>query len=354
MANQLQPAEQKKTQHVLETIDRARAGALNISADQGGMTFQNMSEVMEFAKLLAVSGHAVPPHCRGNAGLCLGIVVQAIEWRMSPIAVASKSYVVNDRLSYESQLIHAVIEQRAPIKARLRHKYIGEGAKRQCMVWATHRDEDEPLEYTSSEIGNITPKNSPLWKTKPDLQLFYNASRDWARMYFPDVIMGVYAADEIVDVTASGPLPPSIDHRPASSRVEHLRQQLEAASPPEKSVEDELLPDATQVVEQAQQAPEKEPEKEPEPAKETKPAKTESIHPPALPDYLNEYAKAIHGCQTADEVAHVFEQHVNSNGQLSPEAFEAGEAFRDWKLGQLGTGKKAGGKLFETNPNTGK
>ena len=79
----------------------------------------------------------------------------------------------------------------------LRNKFVGEGDSRRCIVWATAKGEAEPLEYTSSEFGKIQPKNSPLWKTKPDLQLFYNASRDWARMYFPDVIMGVYAEDEL-------------------------------------------------------------------------------------------------------------------------------------------------------------
>lgn len=195
-------ASQRTELSILEKLDRKVAGDLSISTSTGGMTFQNMGEVLEFAKLMSVSQHAVPPHCRNNPGLCLGISIQAVEWRMSPFAVASKSYVVNDRLGYESQLIHAVVEQRAPISARLRHSYSGEGQKRRCKVWATAKGEDEPLIYESPEFEKITPKNSPLWKTKPDLQLFYNASRDWARMYFPDVIMGVYADDELEVIPA--------------------------------------------------------------------------------------------------------------------------------------------------------
>ena len=61
----------------------------------------------------------------------------------------------------------------------------------------TVRGEEEPMEYTSPPLEQIVPKNSPLWKTKPALQLYYNTLRDWARMYFPDVIMGVYTDDEI-------------------------------------------------------------------------------------------------------------------------------------------------------------
>jgi len=201
MATATSPATRNGNRQELITnsIDKSVAGNLTISRAGGGLVFKDMAEVMELAKLMALSQQAVPPHCRAQPGICLGLAIQAVEWRMSPYAVAGKSYVVNDRIGYESQMIHAVIEQRAPIKSRLRHRFIGEGQKRQCVVWATAKGEDEPLEYTSPEFGNITPKNSPLWKTKPDLQLFYNASRDWARMYFPDVIMGVYADDELLE-----------------------------------------------------------------------------------------------------------------------------------------------------------
>lgn len=182
---------------ITNSIDKVTAGRVQINRQAGGLDFRSMSEVMEFAKLLSVSQQAVPPHCRGQVGVCLGITIQAIEWRMSPYAVAAKSYVVNDRLGYESQLVHAVIEQRAPIQGRLRHEFAGVGDKRTCRVWAYPKGETEAVEYTSPEFGRIQPKNSPLWKSKPDLQLYYNTARDWARVYFPDVLLGVYADDEL-------------------------------------------------------------------------------------------------------------------------------------------------------------
>ena len=229
------PAKSNGRAELIESkIDKAAAGKLAISSADGGTAFREMSEVLEFSKLMSLSLQAVPQHCRNQPGVCLGICIQAIEWRMSPFAVANKSYVVNDRLSYESQLIHAVIEQRAPISSRLRHRFIGEGKKRQCVVWATAKGETERLEYTSPEIGNISPQNSPLWKTKPDLQLFYNASRDWARMYFPDVILGVYSNDELEDAM---PGSQSAD-RPRG--IAGLKQQLVGG--PEDNPADEHQP----------------------------------------------------------------------------------------------------------------
>jgi hypothetical protein len=57
----------------------------------------------------------------------------------------------------------------------------------------------ETLEYISPPFSKIQPKNSPLWKTKPDLQLYYNTSRDFCRAYFPDVLLGVYSQEELRD-----------------------------------------------------------------------------------------------------------------------------------------------------------
>lgn len=185
-------------------IDKGVAGSLSVAG--GAVKFASMNEVMEFAKVMAIAGQAVPPHLRNQPGFCLAICIQAIEWRFSPFAVANKSYVVNDKVGYESQLIHAVIEERAPIIGRLRHRFTGEGDKRRCTVWANVRGEEEPLEYTSPEFATIHPKNSPLWKSKPDLQLYYNTSRDWARVYFPEVILGVYSEEEldgVIDVNPS-------------------------------------------------------------------------------------------------------------------------------------------------------
>lgn len=180
-----------------DAIDKPRASAVTISGEFGGVQFNSMGEVMEFAKLMAVAEGAVPRHLRGSPGACLAVVVQAVEWKMSPFAVANKSYFVNDRIAFESQLIHAIIEARAPLERRLKERYIGEGPTRQCIVSGIMRGEDEPREVTSPMVKDIKVKNSPLWTSDPDQQLFYYTSRAWARRICPDVILGVYTPDEL-------------------------------------------------------------------------------------------------------------------------------------------------------------
>lgn len=182
-----------------QKLDLVKAGAVPVSDNVGGIMFTSMSEVLEFAKLMSLSRNAVPRHLQGEPGTCLAVCIQALEWRMSPFAVANKSFEVNSRVAYESQLIHAVVEARAPLKQRLRCAYEGDGDNLICIVTGHFKGEADPVEYHSPEFKAITPKNSPLWKTDPRQQLWYYSVRAFARRYCPDVLLGIYAEDELKD-----------------------------------------------------------------------------------------------------------------------------------------------------------
>lgn len=181
----------------VDALDPNKTGAIVVSRNAGGVSFASALEVMEFSKLMSVADKAVPPHLRNNPGMCLAVTFQAVEWQMSPFAVANKSYVVNDRIGYESQLVHAVIEARAPLQKRLRCSYSGDGETRRCKVWGMFLGEDDPHEYESPMKKDIKVQNSPLWKADLDQQLFYYSSRSWARKWCPDVLMGIYTKDDL-------------------------------------------------------------------------------------------------------------------------------------------------------------
>lgn len=200
-----------------QRIDRAITASMPLVVGNArGLIPQTMGEAMECAKLMSLSGAAVPKYLRGNPGTCLAISLRAYRWQIDPFYVAEKSYLMfnpktqEDKIGYESQLIHTVIETCAPIKGRLRHEILGEGDERCCKVWATFKTETEPHIFTGetlakrikdigvSERGNF--KGSPLWHAKPGVQLFYDASRDWARLFCPDVLAGAYARDELADM----------------------------------------------------------------------------------------------------------------------------------------------------------
>lgn len=173
---------------------------IEIAARGRAMTLQpkNFGEVIEFAKMMAQASFAVPKHLRENPGACMAVTMRSIGWEMDPFAVATKTYQVGDIISYEAQLVAAVVHLRAPIRTRPEVSYLGDGQTRQCLI-SVEMLEGSTKEYLSPEIGKILVKNSPLWKGDPDQQLYYYSIRAWARRYTPEVLLGVYTPDEAIE-----------------------------------------------------------------------------------------------------------------------------------------------------------
>ena len=176
-----------------------------MSDDQLFDRMYRLSEVMASSKI------TVPKHLQGNAGDCMAIVMQAAQWKMNPFAVAQKTHIVSGNIGYEAQLIAAVINSSGVISDRFVFEWSGDWAKLlgndgekelertlTVKVSATISGEAEPraLEVAMSQA---TVRNSPLWKSDPKQQLAYLAQKKWARLFAPDVILGVYSNDEFED-----------------------------------------------------------------------------------------------------------------------------------------------------------
>jgi hypothetical protein len=199
-------------ERIEEKIDRAEAGSIQINTEiGGGLKLQSMAEAFELSKLMSLSGAAVPKFLRGNPGGCLAIILRALRWGFDPFFVAEKSYLVNnkgeEKIAFEAQILHAVIEAHAPVVGRLRCRYAGEGDERTCTIYGQPKAEVDPLEYTTPTLGKLKAargvndygklKGSPLYENDPDQQLWYFGVRSWARKYYPDILGGVYTPGEL-------------------------------------------------------------------------------------------------------------------------------------------------------------
>jgi len=222
---------------VEQRADLVRASAIEIGATLGGIAISSIADMAKVADLLSRGMVAVPVHCREQPGVCFALAMQALEWGMPIMSVINKSYVPRngDRIGYESQLLHAVVEKNAPLKGRLRASWSGEGDERRCKVWGTFVGETEPHEYESATLGKLHPghstkesngvtqkfvKGSQVWDDNPDVQLFYSATRQWARLWCPDVLLGAYAREELDSATQMMDVTP---------KVEALAQRLKDA-----------------------------------------------------------------------------------------------------------------------------
>lgn len=190
-----------------ERTDLAVAKSIGSSDITGGASrtafvATSMGEAMEIAKLMANSNF-VPKHLRGKPGDCLAVVMQSARWAMDPFAVGNKTYFVNDRMAYEAQLVDAVVNSSNVLNGRLKVQWFGEGNNLECEVTGYVKGDPDPM-TRRVRLNTITTRNSPLWKQDPEQQLAYFAKRAWARLFTPEVLLGVYTPDEMESVAADG------------------------------------------------------------------------------------------------------------------------------------------------------
>lgn len=200
----------------------------------------NLGQQIDFAQYMARASFAVPPHLRDNPGACLAVLDIATRAGLSPFMVANKTYVEGDRLAFESQLFHALLVQSGLLIGDLDVTYKGEGLERKCTVIGTLKSDRKPRSHTSPTLAKSHPghtekngkkyvKGSPLWDDKPDVQQFYDTSRDWTRMFAPTATLGIYTPDEMIEHPIDGPsrYDGAIDGGPADSS---LHQRLKGVN----------------------------------------------------------------------------------------------------------------------------
>ncbi|ECO4847857.1 recombinase RecT [Salmonella enterica] len=207
----------------IATTDNQTQKIDNVSILTNGELFNRLRTLSE---VMANSGNFVPAHFRGKPDSCMAVVMQAARWGMDPFAVAQKTFIVGDSgvLGYEAQLVNAVVNSMSPTKDRINFEWFGawenivgrfvektssKGNKYIAPGWslndekgvgvrayATLKGESEPRELILM-LSQAQVRNSTLWASDPRQQLAYLAVKRWARLYCPDVILGVYTPDEL-------------------------------------------------------------------------------------------------------------------------------------------------------------
>lgn len=182
------------------------------------MNPESMDRVIRMAEMMAGGKSTVPAHLQKNPADCMAVVLQAMQWGMLPHIVAQKTHIVNGTLGYEAQLVNAVVQESGCITGRFHYEYRGNSPTMECRVGAVIRGEREITWGEWLNEAKVTTKNSPLWKTNPRQQMGYLQVKNWARLYAPGAILGVYTPDEfdapqprnmgtVQEVTQPEPLP---------------------------------------------------------------------------------------------------------------------------------------------------
>jgi hypothetical protein len=174
------------------------------------------------ADVIQAAGGFVDQKLRQDRGACVAVAYMAALHGTDLIGTASQAYNVGGRLAFMAQFINALLQRH--LEGNPEYAFEGAGATRQVRVTATPKG-GKPLSYTSPQMGQIKVKNSPLWLTDPDQQLGYMAIRAWARRHKPDVLLGIYAVEELQAITIRDVTPPP----PADLDGDALAPEIEDA-----------------------------------------------------------------------------------------------------------------------------
>lgn len=219
----------------IDTLAKAKEVGRGLTLYDGKVMPQNFGQVIEFSQMMSRGGVAIPKHLRGNEGACMSIIQRSMNWEMDPWAVAAKTYLATEDgvMSYEAQLIAAVVQKWAPVKEKVwAPKYEGEGENRKCIIVLHHAETGEEYRYESPIIGKkltrgedgtkiksppndyvgIWPKNSPLWNNEPDQALWYYSIRAMSRRFWPGIILGVYDREEVLQMAMKDITPTKVQN----------------------------------------------------------------------------------------------------------------------------------------------
>ncbi len=165
----------------------------------------SINEALTLAEVMA-SASLMPDHLRGKPGDCLLIVMQAQRWGMDAVSVAQCTSVVHGKLCYEGKLVAAALYSMGAIDGRLHYEIKGSGANASITVIATPRGGTGPQSVAGSvkdwrTFGKDKSGNriDNAWDKMPEDMLVYRGTRQWARRYAPDALLGVYTPDEMED-----------------------------------------------------------------------------------------------------------------------------------------------------------
>lgn len=226
-------------------------------------------QMLEFANVMAKSGCAVPEYMRDNPGACLSIIITARQHRMNPYGLAADSYSIEGGIpTFGAKGTHAIVEH--AVGDSFEHEKIGDWSKIEgkvkiltnakgkpypvpgwtkfgpeedglaCKVWLR----SQPERVTTLSLKQCYVRNSTNWASNPYLQLFYQACKVHARMYFPGAVLGVYSTDEMPDYVQTIDITPTAEtvSEPApkarKSKADKLAEKLGVKTGPVKEAEE--------------------------------------------------------------------------------------------------------------------
>lgn len=180
---------------------------------QTAMTTTTETKPLAASEFDAVARHAaalaksdvIPEAYRNKPGNCLIALEMADRMGCAPLQIMQSMHIIHGRPSFTSQWLIATVNASgrfSPLRWRFREE---KGRKVAAVAYATEKDSKELLEgpevsLDMAKAEGWSTKSGSKWLTMPEVMLMYRSAAFWARLYCPEVAMGLHMADEVEDV----------------------------------------------------------------------------------------------------------------------------------------------------------
>lgn len=187
-------------QGMVPAATKPASGALSVFANA-----ESFNLATRMATALAQST-VVPKNYQGNVGNCMIAIEMASRINTSPMMVMQNLYIVNGNPAWSSQWIIAMINSSKRYKTELQFEFGHDPADGglSCKAWAEdysgHKVEGPKITMKMANEEGWATKSGSKWKTMPEVMIRYRAASFFGRMNCPDMIMGIYSQEEVLDM----------------------------------------------------------------------------------------------------------------------------------------------------------
>jgi len=164
-----------------------------------------LSELWKHARMIADSD-IIPQAYRGKPANCVIAIELAQRMGSSPMLVMQNLDIIQGKPGWSSKFLIATVNacgRFTPIRFRFEGKPNTKDWS--CTAYAKEKSTEEVLDGVTVSIAMADTegwlkKAGSKWQTMPQLMLMYRSAAFWARVYCPEVSMGLHNADEIEDM----------------------------------------------------------------------------------------------------------------------------------------------------------
>lgn len=171
-------------------------------------------EMLQRQAQMFSSSSLVPKEFAGNIANCaIGINI-AKRLGADPFMVLQNIDVIHGRPSFRATFLIAMVNASGRFSP-LQFRMAGDAgtANRSCVAWTKNKEDGAMLEgpeitMAMAKAEGWSTKTGSKWLTMPELMLRYRAAAFFARLYAPDITLGMMTAEELRDTTERDVTPP--------------------------------------------------------------------------------------------------------------------------------------------------